>query len=87
SVSNIMVLLSRDFLKMVVISLVIALPVAFYMMNDWLSDYAYRVDLWKVGPWAALIATGVAVGIAAISVSSQAMRAALTNPVHSLRDS
>ena len=86
SVSNIMVLLSKDFLKMVAISLIVALPVAFYLMNNWLSDYAYRVELWDVGPWAALIAALVAIGIAILSVSSQAMRAAMTNPVHALKD-
>jgi ABC-type antimicrobial peptide transport system permease subunit len=82
SVTNITTLLSKDFLKLVVVSLVIASPVAGYLMYKWLQDFPYRVHIqW----WVFAIAGIAAVGIALFTVSFQAIRAATANPVKNLR--
>jgi putative ABC transport system permease protein len=82
SVSNIIGLMSRDFLLLVLISAVIAFPVAYFMMHRWLQDYAYRVGI----GWWVFIAAGLAtLVISLLTVSFQAIRAALSNPVKSLR--
>ncbi|MGE5521779.1 MAG: ABC transporter permease [Candidatus Dadabacteria bacterium] len=82
SVVNIFHMLSGDFLRLVFISLLIAFPIAWWAMNKWLQDYAYRIQInWWVFVLAALIASIIAV----ISVSFQALKAALTNPVRNLR--
>ena len=82
SVSNIITLLSKDFLKLVAISIVIASPVAWYVMNEWLKDFHYRVNIsWMVFA----ITTITALAIALLTIGFQAMRAALSNPVKSLR--
>jgi len=76
-------LLSLDFLKLVFIAIVIALPVAWWAMNRWLEDFAYRVDL----EWWMFAAAGMtAVVIALLTVNGQAIRAAIANPVDSLRE-
>lgn len=85
-VNNIVVLLSRDFLKLVAISFVIALPIAFFAMNAWLQNYAFKIDLWEAGPIAVMIAAVIVLVITFISVSSQSLKAALVNPIHSLRN-
>jgi putative ABC transport system permease protein len=83
SVPGIVTLLSRDFLILVVISVVIASPIAWFAMNKWLGDFAYRINIrW----WIFLVAGLIAVIIAFITVSFQALRAALSNPVNSLRN-
>jgi len=82
SVKDIVQLLSKDFLKLVVISFVIASPLAWYGMNKWLQDYAYRID---IGFWVFVIAGSAAFAIAFLTVSLQAVKAALANPVKSLR--
>jgi putative ABC transport system permease protein len=75
-------LLSKDFLKLVVIALVIASPIAWYAMNKWLQDFYYRIDIeW----WVFAVAGVLAVAIAFLTVSFQSMKAALMNPVKSLR--
>jgi len=82
SVSGIVQLLSKDFAVLVLIALVIASPVAWYFMNNWLNDFAYRVEIhW----WIFLLAGAAAMLIALITVSFQSIRAALANPVKSLR--
>lgn len=82
SVTGVVVLLSRDFLKLVAIALVIGSPVAWYAMNVWLQDFAYKIDIsW----WVFALAGVLAVGIALLTVSFQSVRAALRNPVESLR--
>jgi putative ABC transport system permease protein len=82
SVVNITTMLSKDFLLLVIISLVIAGPIAWYAMNKWLEDYAYRVSLsWTLIPLAGISALLIAL----ITISFQAVKAALTNPVKSLR--
>ena len=82
SVSGIAGLLSKDFLKLVFISCIVAFPVAWWMMHNWLQDYEYRIEIsW----WIFLIAGVVAILIALITVSFQAIKAAIANPVKSLR--
>ncbi len=82
SVASITGLLAKDFLKLVVIAIAIASPVAYYFMNKWLADFAYRIDIqW----WMFAVAGAAAMGIAFLTVGGQAVRAALANPVKSLR--
>jgi putative ABC transport system permease protein len=82
SVASIVTLLSKDFLKLVLVAIVIASPIAYYAMHRWLQDFAYRVDIaW----WVFALAGLLAVGIALLTVSFQSIRAALVNPVKSLR--
>jgi len=82
SVQNILLLLSTDFLRLVIIALFIAVPVGWYVMHSWLRDFAYRISIhW----WVFIIAAIIAVLIAFLTISTQAMKAALTNPVKSLR--
>ena len=82
TVNNVVSLLSKDFLKLVVIALLIASPLAWYVMNKWLQDYAYRIEIqW----WMFLLAGGLALLIALFTVSFQAIKAAMLNPVKSLR--
>ncbi|TMI87518.1 MAG: FtsX-like permease family protein [Bacteroidetes bacterium] len=82
SVTGIVALLSKDFLKLIAISILIASPVAWWIMNKWLRDFAYRTNIsWTVF----VITTVVALLIALITISFQAIRAAIVNPVKSLR--
>ena len=82
SVTSIATLLSKDFLKLVIVSLVIASPVAGYIMYRWLQGYPYRVSLeW----WVFAMAGIAAVAIALVTVSFQAIKAATANPVKNLR--
>jgi putative ABC transport system permease protein len=82
SVSGIVTLLSKDFLKLVLISILIASPVAWYVMDKWLQDFEYKVEIqW----WMFALAGGSAILIAALTVSFQSIRAALMNPVRSLK--
>ncbi|WP_223833956.1 ABC transporter permease [Spirosoma profusum] len=75
-------LLSRNFIMLVFIASVIAIPVAWWTMNSWLNDFPYRISLdW----WVFALATLLAVGIALLTVSFQSMKAALMNPIKSLR--
>lgn len=82
STKGIVLLLSKDFLKLVIISLLVASPVAWYFMNKWLQDFAYRIN---IGWWVFAIAGLIAISIALVTVSFQAIRAAVANPVKSLR--
>ena len=82
SVAGITTLLSKDFLKLVAIAALVAFPLAWWVMNKWLQDFAYRIDIkW----WVFAAAAGIAVFIALITVSYQAIKAAVANPVKSLR--
>lgn len=83
SVTGIVQLLSTDFLKLVAAAIVIASPVAWYFMHRWLQDFAYRVSISWWGVFAAAGAFAVAIALATISF--QAIRAAVANPVKSLR--
>lgn len=82
SSSNIVVLLSTNFLKPIVLAFLIAFPVAGYAMNDWLQNYAYKINIsW----WMFIIAGLLTISVALITVSYQSIKAALANPVKSLR--
>ena len=82
SVASVTTLLSKDFLQLVGISCVIAFPIAFWALHKWLESYQYRVDInW----WVFALAGILAMLIALATVSFQAIKAALTNPVKSLR--
>jgi putative ABC transport system permease protein len=81
SVAGITSLLVRDFLKWVLLAVVIATPVAWYLMDRWLSDFAYRIDMQA---WWFLLAGAVALLVAVLTVSFQSIRAALENPVKAL---
>ena len=82
SVSSIVTLLSKDFLKLVIIAIVIASPLAWWGMSKWLQDFAYKVNVeW----WIFALVGVVAVGIAFITVSFQSIKVALVNPAKSLR--
>jgi putative ABC transport system permease protein len=82
SIPSIVALLSRDFIKLVIISILIATPLTWYVMEKWLQDFAYSI---KMEWWMFVLAGILAIGIAMITVSSQAIKAALTNPVKSLK--
>src|SRR6266536_2767673 len=82
SVANITAMLSKGFLALIMIAIVIASPIAYYFTNQWLQDFAYRTNIsW----WIFLIAGTVAILIALFTVSFQAIKAAIANPVKSLR--
>ncbi len=82
SVNGIVRLLAKDFIKLVLISIVIAAPIAWYFMHKWLQDFAYKISIsW----WVFVLAGGMAIVIAFITISFQAIKAAVANPVKSLR--
>ncbi|MCF0060228.1 ABC transporter permease [Dyadobacter chenwenxiniae] len=82
SVGSVVMLLSRDFLRPVGLAILLASPLAWYAMTWWLQDFAYKTDI-KL--WTFLVAGVLAIGIALVTVSFQSVKAALTNPVKSLR--
>ena len=82
SVINITAMLGKDFMLQVLIAILIASPIAWYCMNIWLQDFAYRVT---IGWWVFAVAGIIALLIAIITVSFQAIKAAVANPVESLR--
>ena len=82
SVTGVVALLSKDFLRLVLIAFVIASPIAWFVMNKWLEDFAYRID---ISAWVFVIAIVLAVVITIVTISFQAIKAALANPINSLR--
>jgi len=82
SVANLVALLSKDFTKLVLIANVIAWPVAYFAMQRWLENFAYRIEL---GFGTFFLAAALALIIALLTVSYNAIKAALSNPVDSLR--
>jgi putative ABC transport system permease protein len=81
-VSEIIILLNREFIKWVIFSFLFALPVAWYVMHKWLQGFAYKTELsW----WIFAISAAIVLGIALITVSWQSWRAATRNPVEALR--
>lgn len=82
TVNNLAIMLSRDFLKLILLAFMIAVPVAWYILNNWLTDFAYRTDIswWMFGAAGLLVLV-----IAIVTVSFQVIKAALANPVKSLR--
>lgn len=82
SVAGIVKLLSKDFLKLVCIAILLAVPLAWFFMNNWLQDYAYRIEI----NWMVFVIAGiVAILIALATVSFQAVKAAIANPINSLK--
>jgi putative ABC transport system permease protein len=76
-------MLSREFLKLVLVAFVIATPIAWYILNQWLQDFAYRIEIeW----WVFALAGISALLVALLTVSFQSIKAALANPVKSLRN-
>jgi putative ABC transport system permease protein len=82
SVTGIIGMLSKDFIKLVLIAAVIAFPVAWWMMHKWLNDFEYRVN---IGWWVFVVAGVAALLIALLTISFQSIKAAIANPVKSLR--
>lgn len=83
SVSQILGLISKDFLILIGLSLIVAAPLTWYMLKDWLSEFAYRIDF----PWWVILVSGLTVLLVAfLAVSSQSLRAALSNPVDAIRE-
>jgi putative ABC transport system permease protein len=83
SVGSVIVLLSKDFTKLIAIAFVLATPLAWYIMDNWLQNFAYRIEL---GVGVFLIAGGIALLISWITVSYQSIKAAIVNPVKSLKN-
>ena len=82
SVSDVIVLLSKEFLILVLISVAVASPIAWWVMNQWLTGYAYRTNI----PWWLFVAVGcISLGIALLTVGFQAVKAATANPVKSIK--
>jgi len=82
SVTNITALLSTDFLKLVILSFIIASPIAWYAMNKWLQTFSYRINIeW----WVFALTAMASIFIAIVTVSFQAIKAAIANPVAALR--
>jgi hypothetical protein len=82
SVSNLMLLISRDFILLVLVAFLLAAPVAYYAMNQWLGEFAYRIEM---GAWVFVLSGVTAVVIAWATVSYQSFRAAVSDPVKALR--
>ena len=83
SVANVVGILSKQFLLMVMLANIIAIPIAYYFMSNWLEDFAYRINIsW----WIFAISGVIALLIALLTVSYQAIKAAIANPVESLRN-
>ena len=83
SVSSILIILSKDFVKVISIGFILSLPLAYYLIDGWLENFAYRIDL---QPWVFALAGALAIGIAFLTVSFQSIKAALANPIKSLRN-
>jgi putative ABC transport system permease protein len=82
SVSEIVKLMSTDYLRLVAVAIILATPLAWYVMSRWLENFSYRIDMgWSVF----VISGGIALLIAAIPISYQSIKIALVNPVKSLR--
>lgn len=85
SVAQLMVLVSRQFLKLILVANIVAIPLAYFFMNNWLQNFAYRTEVWE--NWLVFIlSTLMAVGITVMTVSFQAFKAASVNPVKVLKN-
>ena len=82
TVTNILILLSRDFIRLVLVSILLATPIAWWAMHSWLQDFAYHIPL---SPWVFAVADVLAIVIAVLTIASQSIRAAVSNPVQSLK--
>jgi putative ABC transport system permease protein len=83
SINQVVSMMSKEFIKLVIIAIVIAVPVAWYASNEWLQGFAYRIN---INPLVFVIAGGAALAIALITVSFESIKAAISNPVKSLRN-
>ena len=83
SATGIIIMLSQEFTKLVAISILLAVPITIYGMNQWLEDFAFRID---VSPLTFIASAGMALLITIATVSYQSYRAAVSNPVNSLRN-
>ena len=82
SVFGIVSLLSKEFVRLIIVAFILAIPISYYFLNQWLNDFAYRIQIhWSVFLFAGL---GMIV-VALLTVSVQSIKAALANPVESLR--
>jgi putative ABC transport system permease protein len=82
SVSGIVILLSKDFIKLILLAIVIAIPVCWWAMNKWLQGFSYRIT---IGPIVFIEAGIIALGVALATIAWQSVKAAIGNPVQSLR--
>ena len=82
SVQSLVYLFSKEFTILIFIAFILAAPAAWYLMHTWLNDFAYRID---IGAWVFIIAILASASIAWITVGYKALRAALANPIKSLR--
>jgi len=82
SVSGIVFMLSKDFLKLVLIAAVLAIPVAWFFMHQWLEEFAYRIN---INGWVFVLSALAAIVIAMATIGLQVLKAAIANPVNSLR--
>jgi putative ABC transport system permease protein len=82
SVTGIVALLSKGLIKLVILAILIATPLAWWAMNSWLNDFAYHTD---IGWWVFVIAGLASLLIALVTISFQAVKAALANPIKSLK--
>lgn len=82
SVSNIVALLSKDFMQLILVAIVLAVPIAWFLMHRWLENFAYQIDIqWWVFALTALMALGMAL----LTISGQSIRTAVANPIKALR--
>jgi len=82
SVLGVVILLSKEFTKWILIANIIAWPIAWYAINKWLQNFAYQID---IGWWIFALAGSIALMIALLTVSTQAIKASLANPVQALK--
>ena len=82
SVKSVTYTISIDFLKLVAVAILVALPISWYVMSKWLEEFSYRID---VDGWTLALAALIAISISIITVSYQSIKAAVVNPVESLR--
>lgn len=83
STTSIISLLSKDFLKLVLVAIIIATPLAYYGMNRWLQDFHFRIDI----PWWIFILSGIlAISVAFLTIGFQSFKAATLNPVKAISD-
>ena len=82
TVTSIVTLLARDFVKLVFIAIIISIPFGYWLMNSWLQSFAYRVN---INPWMFALAGTIALFIAIATVSIQSIKSAIANPIKSLR--
>ena len=83
TISSILVLVSKDFLKLILLALIVATPLAWYGINQWLANYAFHIE---INGWAFGLAGLIAIVVTLITVGSQAFKSALANPADSLKN-